>query len=134
MAEHDVVSRKTCTVCGTATTQPHRNNSACIAALRGRLERAESDRETLTRLVTATEQRRDEYRDMMYAERGRAERYREALETLYRGTYDPDAHGLGDTLPVEYTMPPSTNRKVRALIRQALAATGDEEGKGGDRA
>jgi chromosome segregation ATPase len=48
------------------------------------------------------------------------DRLRTALETLLDGTRDPDAHGMGETLPVEYEMPPSTNKRVRALIKEAL--------------
>ena len=52
---------------------------------------------------------------------------RAALETLRNGMRDCDALGMGESLPCEYEMPPSTNKRVRALIDAALAAVQAKE-------
>jgi hypothetical protein len=46
----------------------------------------------------------------------------EAARQIYDGTRDPDGRGLGQTWPVDFEMPPSVNKRVRALLGSALAA------------
>lgn len=54
--------------------------------------------------------------------RARCARLEEALRDLLAGTRDYESRGLGQNLPVEYEMPPSTAKRVRALIRASLHA------------
>ena len=54
---------------------------------------------------------------------------REALRAMLAGTRDYAARGMGERLPVEYEMPPSTAKRVRALIVAALAAADEGEAK-----
>ena len=58
---------------------------------------------------------------------------RAAIAELLSGMRDP-AHrgGMGATLPLDYEMPPSTNKRVRRLLEAALAATDPKDQMGGE--
>lgn len=51
-----------------------------------------------------------------------AERVVEAAREIHEGTRDYAARGMGQNLPVEFEMPPSTAKKVRRALGDALAA------------
>lgn len=46
---------------------------------------------------------------------------RTALETLLSGMRDPNARGMGASLPVEYELPTSSLKRVRRVITEAIA-------------
>lgn len=60
--------------------------------------------------------------DELEAKGTEVERLRDALATLYHGTRDYAARGMGECLPVDYEMPPSSAKRVRRLVVEALGA------------
>jgi len=50
---------------------------------------------------------------------------------IMNGTRDYTKHGMGETLPVDYPLPPSAAKQLRARVEAAREALGETKAEGG---